>query len=713
MKKILLLLSLVAALALIAVQFGNQAGMAIAQEPTATLEVPFLNQWESSPHNDATAEAFTHWNEDSPPEIPATCAKCHSTPGYQDFLGVDGTAAGTVDNPAPIGTTITCVACHNQATLTMTTVLMPSGVELTNLGDESRCMQCHQGRASTVQVTDAISAANVSTEDTVSQDLSFINIHYFAAAATKYGTVAKGGYQYEGKSYDANFAHVAGYDTCIGCHNMHTLEVKVEACQTCHTGVQTVDDLKDVRMQGSLVDYNGNGNVEEGMFYEIQDLQEKLYQAIQAYGSEVSGTPIAYDPASHPYFFIDTNDNGEVDADEATSDNAYNAWTPRLVKAAYNYQVSVKDPGAFAHNGKYIIELLYDSTDDLNTQLSTPVDLSNAHRIDAGHFAGSQEPFRHWDEEGEVPGSCSKCHSGMGLPITLQNPGGFLPGNSIPQHPANGLLCATCHDNVITFTRYAVNQVEFPSGAELSFGEAVDANLCLECHQGRESTVSVNQQVGDIDPDTVSDTLGFLNVHYFAAGATLFGGQAEGAYQYAGKEYLGQNMHVPGFNTCNGCHNTHELTIKLDQCSTCHTGVQTLEDLKSIRLSTTDYDGDQDTDEGMAEEVNAFREALYAAMQDYAENVAGTAIVYDPNAYPYYFIDTNGDGATDADEAVASNRYNAWTPRLLKAAYNYQYVTKDPGAFAHNGKYIIQVLYDSLEDLSAEVTVDMANMTRP
>jgi len=36
---------------------------------------------------------------------------------------------------------------------------------------------------------------------------------------------------------------------------------------------------------------------------------------------------------------------------------------------------------------------------------------------------------------------------------------------------------------------------------------------------------------------------------------------------------------------------------------------------------------------------------------------------------------------------------------LLRAAYNYQYAMKDPGAFAHNGKYVIQALYDSLEDL--------------
>jgi len=71
----------------------------------------------------------------------------------------------------------------------------------TDLGDESRCMECHQGRESTISVTEAISQAGVTDDDAVSEDLGFRNIHYFAAAATKYGTLAKGGFEYDGKTY--------------------------------------------------------------------------------------------------------------------------------------------------------------------------------------------------------------------------------------------------------------------------------------------------------------------------------------------------------------------------------------------------------------------------------------------------------------------------------------------------------------------------------
>jgi len=667
--------------------------------PAPAVEVPFEEQWASSGHADAKAEAFTHWDEADPKEVPIACAKCHSTPGYLDFLGVDGSAAGTVDKAAAIGTTVTCVACHNEATLVMDSVVMPSGAEITGLGREARCMQCHQGRESTVSVNEAIAKAGLTDEDTVSADLSFKNIHYLAAAATQFGGLAMGGYQYEGKSYDARFAHVEGFNTCVQCHDSHTLELRVEACTTCHTGVASQEDLKNIRMKGSEVDYDGDGDVTEGIYYELEGVREVLHQAIQSYAKDKAGTPIAYDPTVYPYFFVDTNGNGTADPDEAKAENGFKAWTPRLLKAAYNYQVSIKDPGAYAHGGKYIIELLYDSIEDLN-----PDRVASLRRIDAGNFAGSEEAFRHWDEEGQVPGTCSKCHSATGLPFYLKE------GVTASQPLSNGLLCTTCHDSLPEFTRYAVKEVQFPSGAKLSFGEGADANLCLQCHQGRESTISVNKLIAGLDDYTVSDKLRFLNVHYFAAGATRFGTEAKGAYEYEGKTYNGLFAHVEPYSQCTQCHDTHGLEVKAKDCATCHAGIEKPQD---IRMSTTDFDGDGDTKEGIAGEIDTFRQALYAAIQNYASKVAGTAIAYNAQAYPYFFVDTNGNCTADPDEARSENAFKAWTPRLLKAAYNYQYFTKDPGAFAHNGRYAIQVLYDTLADIGQKVTVDMKGMTRP
>ena len=656
----------------------------VAPEMPPGPEVPFLEMWAGSGHADAEAEAFRHWDEDDPQEVSTSCAKCHSSYGYLDFLGVDGTAAGTVDNPAAVDSVIDCVTCHNTGTVAMTSVIFPSGVEVTGLGAEARCMQCHQGRASFATVDNAIAEAGLTDVDTVSEDLGFSNIHYYAAAVSLYGDVVKGGYEYEGKAYDAKFDHVAGFDTCIDCHSPHTLELRVEACAECHTGVAGQENLMNIRMIGSLVDYDGDGDAEEGIYYELEGMRDMLYQAMQAYGNEVSGAAIAYDSHSYPYFFIDTNANGTVDEDEAVRDNGYNAWTARLAKAAYNYQTSLKDPGAYAHGGKYIIQLLYDSIEDLNAALSSPVDLSSANRIDHGHFAGSEEAFRHWDEDGEVSGSCARCHSAAGLPLYIEE------GAEISQPIANGLNCATCHDDLVTYTRYEVGAVEFPSGAELDTGNP-DSNLCLNCHQGRESTVSVNARIGEAEDDAVTEGLSFANVHYFAAGATLFGGEAQGAYQYEGKEYAGRFEHQAPFTACIDCHSTHALEVEVEACGMCHAGVESKEDLAAIRIAEADFDGDGDTTEGIAGEIETLYEDLYAAIQAYATDTVGTGIVYNAHRYPYWF--------TEGEE-----RYSTWTPRLLRAAYNYQYVAKDPGAFAHNGTYIIQILYDALEDMGADVS---------
>lgn len=656
-------------------------------EPVVAV-VPFEQEWANSPHNAADAEAFRHWDEDDPAQIPESCAKCHSTPGHLDFLGEDGSEAGVVDAPAPIGTTIECVACHNDTNLVKDSVVFPSGVELTDLGDQARCMECHQGRSSKFTVDEAIAEAVGENLDTVSEDLGFINIHYYAAAATRYGTEVMGGYEYDGLAYDPRFDHVEGYQSCINCHDMHTLELKVEECGGCHAGVSTLEDVEQIRFAGSLNDYDGDGDVEEPIKDELTGLQELLYLNMQAYASEVAGSSLVYDAASYPYFFDEAGER-------------YAAWTGRLVKAAYNYQVSLKDPGAFAHGGKYIIQLLYDSIADLNGQVGTPVDMSILHREDPGHFAAAGEPWRHWDEDDpkEVPASCSKCHSAEGLPTFITT-----GGDTYPQPVASGLNCATCHDDLSTFTRYVSEEVTFPSGATVSF-ENVDANLCINCHQGRESKVSVDAAIASagVEDDEVSEGLSFRNPHYFAAGATLWGTEVQGAYEYDGQTYNGRFMHVPGFQACIDCHDTHQLRPKVKQCATCH-GIASEEELRDIRMTDIDFDGDGNTSTGMAVEVMNVNDALYTAIQTYATEVAGTAIAFDAASYPYWFIDANGNGEVDPDEAVRENAFASWTPRLLRAAYNYTWALKDPGSFAHNGQYMLQVLYDSLQDVGGDVT---------
>jgi hypothetical protein len=626
-------------------------------------------------------------------------------------VGGDGSEAGKVDQPAPIGTTVTCDACHNPAATALTSVTFPSGAVADGLGPEARCMVCHQGRASTVSVNTQIETFKAAdkpdnaplpiTEGETTRRFGFINIHYFAAAATLYGSEAHGAYEYDGKVYDVKFDHTEGYDTCVDCHNPHTTEVKVEECAMCHEGVASVEDLKKIRMVSSAPDYDGDGNVEEGMGEEIAGLQAALYTAIQTYAKEFQGSGIMYDSASYPYWFNDRDGDSKPDLNDKGANQSYNTWTPRLLKAAYNYQVSVKDPGNFAHGNKYVIQFLYDSIEDLNaSEMVTKVDMAAMHRNDAGHFAGNTEAFRHWDaEEMTVPGNCAKCHTAGGLPQFVEE------GANISVPASNGFLCSTCHDEANWPANYQFADVTFPSGKKATFGEgALNANLCLVCHQGRESNTSVTRLTAGKDPDVVDEKITFRNVHYFAAGATLFGADVEGMAQYEGKTYAGRFMHAPGFETCVGCHDPHALGPKVEACAGCHAG----QEVEKIRMASPDYDGDA-ADEGIKGELETFAERLYAAIQSYAK-AKSVGIVYVATSHPYFFLDADGDGKPDKNDKGANVNYNThFTPRLLKGAYNYQYFQKDPGAFVHNAKYVLQAMYDSIQDLGGDVT----GLTRP
>lgn len=679
------------------------------EEPVVQV-VPFEELWANSPHNDAKAEAFNHWNEEDPAEVPTYCAKCHTTEGFQEFV-----SAGKVTSAlaAPAGT-IQCVACHNDAAAALNSVTFPSGLVVEGTGPASRCMACHQGLASKSTVDEALEKFGVTKEpDKVPEPvddakLGFINIHYYPAGATLYGTDAKGGYEYDGKMYDGKFRHVEGIEDCLGCHNSHSLEVKIETCAKCHEGVTSVEDMRNVRMQGSLADYDGDGNVEEGIDAELKGLQEILYNGIKEYASTTVGTGILYDQHAYPYWFVDANGDGAADTGENGKSVSYTTWTGRLLKAAYNYQASVKDPGAFAHNAKYMIQLMHDSIADLNESLGT-IDVAALQRDDPGHFAGDSYPFRHWfNEGGTVPGSCVKCHQADGVPQFLAN------NANIAMPASSGFMCTTCHNEQEWPARYVVTQVAFPSGTKVTFGGtdadgkpvADESNLCLLCHQGLSSTATVNKALADKEPNTPDPSIPFTSIHYFAAGATLFGNEVQGAYQYEGKDYVGFNSKHP-VNKCKDCHDVHALGIKLESCAGCHASASDPKDPATYRFDPIDYDGNGDTKEGISVEINAFAERLYAAIQAYAVK-AGTPIVYDVNRYPYFFVDADSDGVPDTGEkgAVA---YNAWTPTLLKAAYNYQYYHKDPGAFTHNPKYVLQFLYDSI----VAVGGDVSGFTRP
>ncbi len=315
--------------------------------------------WLASPHGDRSAEAFKHWNEDEERVVPGECATCHTSRGIMDYLGTDLRAVNVIDKPQSLGSTVDCATCHNAKSMALQSVVFPSGERVDGLGKEAICATCHQGRASGEQVT----AATVGKEDdVVAGDLTFINIHYKAAAATQMGSVARGGYQYKGKAYAGAFIHVAKEpSTCLSCHSQHSLKpAPLKTCITCHEGATKYSDIRTTRL-----DVVGDGDTTQGIAHSITKLHGMLGGAIQKYAAEVVDAPIVYDGHAFPYFFADTDGDGAVSPGEAIFPNRYQSWTPRLLRAAYNYQFVAKDTGAYSHNPHYVIQLLHDSMTDL------------------------------------------------------------------------------------------------------------------------------------------------------------------------------------------------------------------------------------------------------------------------------------------------------------------------------------------------------------
>jgi len=203
-----------------------------------------------------------------------------------------------------------------------------------------------------------------------------------------YGTEVQGGYEFATKVYAGRNPfpnHNERFNTCVECHmgtntarethepsdhNVH--KPNPEDCVFCHgydvSQPNPGNDPSKFKFSGirpySIPDFDADGNITESIKDEIQGLEAALYAQIQWYGF-LTANPIIY-ADNYPYFFKDTNGNGIVDPGENIFPNQYGSnMDATLLKAAYNYQLSRKEPHGFIHNPFYIAQLLVDSIESL------------------------------------------------------------------------------------------------------------------------------------------------------------------------------------------------------------------------------------------------------------------------------------------------------------------------------------------------------------
>ena len=283
----------------------------------------------------------------------------------------------------------------------------------------------------------------------------------------------------------------------------------------------------------------------------------------------------------------------------------------------------------------------------------------------------------HGDYQGEAfahdftDPSCLKCHSGPEYARFVQ---GAAPANLELSGGGQVVACGACHDTLARDAGGAfalgalrpVANVTFPSGATVSLDGL--SNLCLECHQGRSSTPTLNERIA-------AGNLAFSNIHYFAAGAVLFGSEVQGGYEYAGNSYRGKNAFVahtlsgrPDLTTCTGCHLrgdevNHGFAVDMSDCADCHVGGSFATLSGSPRYNAT--------------AIQQLKDQLLQLL-----TASGVAAV---EGYPYF--------------------QNITTVQQLRAAYNWQVADKEPGGYIHNGPYLRQLLFDSITDMGGTPVV--------
>ncbi len=271
------------------------------------------------------------------------------------------------------------------------------------------------------------------------------------------------------------------------------------------------------------------------------------------------------------------------------------------------------------------------------------------------------------------------------------------------------LACNGCHTDISTGAlRTSLPIQPYVDDTYVNPNVGNTSNLCLKCHSGTQNGRSIK---ANVVANADFTNLAFIGSHSAAAAGILF---KSIGYEFTGQDYsnkwhfkhdqIGINNYTAyGYDTgsdgpCVGCHmssaNKHTFSpltkagsvitaITSPSCAGCHTGPAYLD----------------------AGRMNS-RETKFAATLLALQKVLETKNIYYAAASPYFFKSSSN---TDPGNAV-SNWGNADT---MGAAFNFNLLQHEPGAYAHNMIYSKRLIYDSIDfldngmfDNSVSVTIN-------
>jgi hypothetical protein len=349
--------------------------------------------------------------------------------------------------------------------------------------------------------------------------------------------------------------------------------------------------------------------------------------------------------------------------------------------------------------------------------------------------AGS--PFAHYDWDASDRQSCQRCHTATGAKNYLTSPSTYDAANNDYSHlegwsnvsgviTSSGqnemLYCWACHKNNSGALRNPGAITADYTGTSYTYPDASDSNLCMACHTGRESGDSIKVSTANFA------NTGFINSHYLTAGGTLF--NATG-YEFTGQNFadvsyfhhdeigMGTNDDLAAWEATNGtngpCISCHMGTaeshlflpveetagvisaITASVCVNCHDGAH--------GPAFVAKGGDATAVAAAADFLETEKEELHAALEALEARLARSGYFFAPS-YPYFHLDTNLNGVLDVGEISRTNGVRNWVSAFdatgknnMGAAFNYNLIEHDPGAYAHNRYYTKRLIYDSIDFL--------------
>lgn len=318
--------------------------------------------------------------------------------------------------------------------------------------------------------------------------------------------------------------------------------------------------------------------------------------------------------------------------------------------------------------------------------------------------------------------TCQRCHTATGISNFLTDPATYNPANNNFSHLSNWtaatgspqnevLYCWGCHSDVATgalrnpgaiVETYTATTAGNPP-TTVSYPDLGPSNVCMGCHIGREVGDNIKN---DLDADGVRS---FINSHYLTAGGTLFN---ESGYEYAGQTYNNFGFHkqigvgdpASNFNTgssgpCAACHMSvaegHTFVFVTKNAD----GV--IEDNNSPLCANCHISMDADT-------LEATKANFHAALEELRLALVARGIHFF-NAHPYYYNAPDGAGgaftnwesvATTLGVGLGTDPTGTGWKNVMGAAFNYNLLEHDPGAYAHNSDYGLKLIADSIDFLS-------------